>query len=100
MLGRFLTIGAALAATAGFTADADLVASFPMDVRSGQIQESVSGERFAVEGHFTPENVPGAVGNALRFDGYTSLVNARLGNIIPKPHSRSGGLQQPPAYGL
>lgn len=84
MLGRFLTIGAALAATAGFTADADLVASFPMDVRSGQIQESVSGERFAVEGHFTPENVPGAVGNALRFDGYTSLVNARLGNIIPK----------------
>lgn len=64
-------------------ASASLVAHFPMDVRSGQIVESVSGHRFAVEGHFSPENVPGASGNALRFDGYTSKVVARLGNIIP-----------------
>ena len=53
-----------------------------MDVRSGQIVESVSGSRFAVQGHFSPENVPGAVGQALRFDGYTSFVDARLGEIL------------------
>lgn len=64
-------------------ASASLVAHFPMDVRDGQIVESVSGNRFAVEGHFSPENVPGAVGDALRFDGYTSKIVARLGNIIP-----------------
>lgn len=71
----------AVAVGAG-TANADLVAHFPMDVRGGQVQEAVSGERFAVEGHFAPENVPGAVGQALRFDGYTSYINASLGNIL------------------
>ena len=54
-----------------------------MDVRSGQIVETVSGNRFAVEGNFAPENVDGAVGKALRFDGYTSHIKARLGDILP-----------------
>lgn len=63
-------------------AQAELVAHFPMEVHSGQIVESVSGNRFAVEGHFAPENVPGAVGQALRFDGYTSRIDASLGNIL------------------
>lgn len=66
----------------------NLVAHFPMDVRSGQIQESVSGNRFTVNGHFTPENVNGAVGKALRFDGYTSYVNARLNNILPEGNKK------------
>ncbi len=66
------------------TASADLVARFPMDVRSGQITETVSGEKYDVEGHFAPENLPGAVGQALRFDGYTSHINARVGDIIPE----------------
>lgn len=73
----------ALAAMAAVPAAADLVAHFPMEVRSGQIMEQVSGERFAVMGNFAPENLPGAVGQALRFDGYTSHVDARLGNVIP-----------------
>lgn len=78
------TLGAlSLLVFGGATAHADIVAQFPMDVRSGQIVESVSRERFAVQGHFAPENIPGAVGNALRFDGYTSYVDARLGNVIP-----------------
>ena len=64
-------------------ASANLVAHFPMDVRGGQIIESVSGNRFAVQGHFAPENVPGAVGQALRFDGYTSFIDARINNIFP-----------------
>lgn len=77
-----LLVSASLATA--LLAEADLVARFPMDVNaSGEIVESVSGESFAVEGHFAPENVPGAVGKALRFDGYTSRVNASLGNILP-----------------
>lgn len=78
---KLLTAIAAAAATLSLSAER--VAHFPMDVRDGQIVEAVSGERFAVGGHFTPENVDGAVGKALRFDGYTSHIDARLGNILP-----------------
>ncbi len=62
--------------------NAELVAHFPMNVDSGQIEERISGDRFTVEGNFAPENVDGAVGAALRFDGYTSRVDARLDNIL------------------
>ncbi len=54
-----------------------------MDVRDGKITETVSGASFDVLGHFAPENLPGAAGMALRLDGYTSWVDARVGNIIP-----------------
>lgn len=66
-----------------FVSNAKLVAHFPMDVKSGKITESVSGEAFDVEGNFAPENLPGAVGQALRFDGYTSHIRANLGDILP-----------------
>lgn len=77
------SLAVSLAAASGLVAQANLVAHFPMDVRSGQIQEVVSGNRFAVQGHFAPENLPGAEGEALRFDGYTSYVDARLNDILP-----------------
>lgn len=64
--------------------NANLVAHYPMEVRSGQIVESVSGNRFAVQGHFAPENVAGARGKALRFDGYTSHVEASIGAVLPE----------------
>lgn len=64
-------------------AAADLVAHFPMDVVSGEIIEQVSGSRYVVNGNFAPENLPGAVGQALRFDGYTSYIDARLGAVLP-----------------
>ena len=79
-----LLLAAGAVATTALEAQAGLVAHFPMDVRSGQIQETVSGNRFAVQGHFSPENVAGAEGQALRFDGYTSWVDARLNAIIPE----------------
>lgn len=63
-------------------ASAGVVARFPMDIKNGMITETVSGNQFAVEGHFAPESVAGAEGNAMRFDGYTSKVNARIGNIL------------------
>lgn len=63
--------------------NAELVAHFDMQVHSGDIIECVSGNRFAVKGNFSPENVKGAVGDALRFDGYTSHVEAELDGILP-----------------
>ncbi len=64
-------------------ANAELVAHFDMQAKSGNITETVSGNTFAVEGNFAPENVAGINGSALRFDGYTSRVEAALGNILP-----------------
>lgn len=67
-----------------FVAEAGLVARFPMEVTGGKIEETVSGARYDVLGNFPPENVAGAVGDALRFDGYTSRVDAALGAILPE----------------
>ena len=72
-----------LIAGCAVTANAELVAHYDMTSKSGYITESISGDKFAIEGNFSPENVPGAVGEALRFDGYTSHVVARLGDILP-----------------
>lgn len=83
---KFLLSGACMAALAlamPMSTEAKLVAHFSMDENYGKIAETVSGDKFNVGGHFVPENVPGAVGQALRFDGYTSYVDAKLGSIIP-----------------
>lgn len=76
------TLTAIIAALTATAANAELVAHFDMEARGGNITESISGAKFAVEGNFAPENVTGAVGNALRFDGYTSHIEAALGNIL------------------
>lgn len=73
---------ASLMAGIAVNAGAEMVAHFDMSVKSGNITETVAGEKFPVTGNFTPENVKGAVGNALRFDGYTSKVVAQLGDIF------------------
>lgn len=74
---------AALTACIALGANAKQVAHFDMQVRSGKITETVTGKEYSVEGNFAPENVDGAVGTALRFDGYTSHVTAGLGDILP-----------------
>ena len=48
---------------------------------SGRLTESVSGASLDIYGNFVPENIPGAVGKALRFDGYTTYVSGDLGQI-------------------
>lgn len=78
---RLYTAAAALSCVLAI--EAELVAHFSMEVTDNEITETVSGDKFTVNGNFKPENVAGAVGQALRFDGYTSRVNARLGDIIP-----------------
>ena len=74
-------IGATGIVCCAFSSHGALVSHFPMDVRSGQIIDEISGWRYEVQGNFAPENVAGAVGKALRFDGYTSYVEAALGDI-------------------
>lgn len=61
------------------SASADRIAHFPMEASvSEKIKESVSGSEFMVSGRFAPENVAGAVGKALRFDGFSSFVKGDL----------------------
>lgn len=43
-----------------------------------KIKETVSGAEFMVNGRFAPENTGGAVGKALRFDGFSSFVKGDL----------------------
>lgn len=64
--------------------EAKEVARFSMELTDGKITESISGTSFDVEGVFRPENVAGAVGNALRFDGYSTYIDAKIGDVIPQ----------------
>ena len=65
-----------------FTANAGIVASFDMEADAdGALTENVSGKKLDIIGNFTPENIPGAVGNALRFDGYTTYVHGDAGSL-------------------
>ncbi len=82
-MNRLKIIFLGSAVLAANAASAALVAHFPMDVSSGQIVENVSNNRFAVQGNFGAETAPGAVGMALRFDGFSSYVDARLDDVIP-----------------
>ena len=59
--------------------DPYLVAHFPMELKGNSITEMVSGSSFVVSNNFNrPENIPGAEGNALRLDGYSTFCNARI----------------------
>lgn len=61
------------------TVDPYLVAHFPMEVQGNAIIETVSGKSFVVSNNFNrPENIPGAEGNALRLDGYSTFCNAQI----------------------
>lgn len=82
MMNKHTILFALATSLATLNLNAELVARFDMEAHDGQIKEMLSGETFDIQGHFAPENVPGAVGNALRFDGYTSHIEAALGNIF------------------
>ncbi len=59
------------------------VARFTMENSANRITESVSGTKYAVQGVRDAESIPGAQGAALRFDGYSTFVDATVGDIIP-----------------
>lgn len=70
-----------LASTAlafAISANASVVANFPMDAVSQSIVETVTGGSYAISSKIMPENIPGAKGNALRFDGYSTYVPTKI----------------------
>lgn len=76
---RIHNIALALAVSLTATAQTDIAARFDMTVGSDNtITEGVSGGKWAVNGALAPENVDGAVGKALRLDGYSTYVAAGI----------------------
>lgn len=69
---------AAVALTSSALAGAEVVANYPMDVAFRAITETVTGKTYTVTSKNAPENIPGARGNALRFDGYSTYVSAKF----------------------
>lgn len=79
MKKNIISMALALAAASGAYAQSDVAARFDMTLGSDNtITESVSGGRFTVNSNLAPENVDGAVGKALRLDGYSTYVNAGI----------------------
>ena len=67
------------ASMAAATAQTDVAARFDMSLNDGNtVVESVSGQAFAVNHNLAPENIDGAVGKALRLDGYSTYVKAQV----------------------
>ena len=61
------------------TASAGRILHFPMDASaSGELTETVSGQKIKLYGAHAPENIGGAVGDALRFDGYSSYATGSV----------------------
>ncbi len=73
----------AIAGLMPLSAAAREVAHFSMENNSDRITETVSGKTFAINGVRSAENLPGAKGRALRFDGYSTYIDATVGDIIP-----------------
>ena len=61
------------------TVDPNLVACFPMELNGNLITETISGQTYPVQNNLNPpESKPGAVGNALRLDGYSTYCSAAI----------------------
>ncbi len=63
--------------------NANEVARFPMENSGDKITETHSGQSFVINGVRPAENMGGANGKALRFDGYSTYIDAAVGDIIP-----------------
>ena len=54
------------------------ISHFDMELTGNKIKDLITQEQYEVTGKFAPENVAGVDGNALRFDGYTSYIDAEI----------------------
>lgn len=73
----------AVTALIPFTSQGREVARFTMENDGNKITEAVTGSLFAINSIHAAENVAGAKGKALRFDGYSTFIDATVGDIIP-----------------
>lgn len=70
-------------AMAVFTANADRVAYIPMELdNSGSVFDAVSNIKLPVYSQKRAFTVPGASGEALRFDGYTTHISASVPEFV------------------
>ena len=75
------------------------VVSIPMETDGlSRIKEKVSGTNLKVFGQHTDENVAGAVGKALRFDGYSTYVQGEIPAYSPEGGSSFGVWVAPESY--
>lgn len=57
------------------TSQAGVILNFPMEADASRaLTETVNGSKLQYYGNFNPENIPGAQGDALRLDGYSTYV--------------------------
>jgi Beta-fructosidases (levanase/invertase) len=74
----FLQFFAATVTVSANTNVATPVAHFPMELSGTSIGEIISNKTFTVSSNLAPEGVLGAEGNALRFDGYSTIVTGEI----------------------
>ncbi len=67
-------------ATQAATLQAERIVHIPMELNGRQVTETVTNSRFMVQGALAPMSAQGAIGKAVRFDGYSNFVSARLTN--------------------
>lgn len=71
---------------AGITAHAETLLDIDMSADPlGRLKDKISGTLIPIQGNFQPENIPGAQGQALRLDGYSSFAQAEISNKDASP---------------
>lgn len=77
MNSKFLLLILALGSIA--SASAERILHLPMEAsKAGRLTETTGNKFLQIYGHHTTENVAGAVGNALRFDGYSTYAQGNV----------------------
>lgn len=76
-----MIIAALIGTATAQVARAGVVAHYPFETDGAHTWESVTGRQFDVSGAFGGEAVPGARGNALLLDGYTSYVGLNIDRL-------------------
>lgn len=64
------------------SAEAGIVANFPMEIKDGMVSETVSANKYLAMGNIGVMTIDSPTGKAWRSDGHSSFINARVGNII------------------
>lgn len=77
-----LLIACSLSLLSCIPAQAKNVAHIPMDVTDGSVMDVVNGKSGLIQGKFAPEEVAGAVGRAVLFDGYSSKIDVPLQDLF------------------
>lgn len=65
-------------ATACVAAHAERVFYMPMELKNGQVAETVGGRHFDVQTANEAQSIAGAKGRALRLDGYSNFIDAEI----------------------